>query len=554
MSESCSRWARLGDEEAIGESLSSSDAAFLKQHPRECASCRAETAVWTGLGTLIDERHDERPSEAPRKAPDPTKGPVDPPARVAAGSRDRWRVRRWATMTGALAIAAAFLVLLSRARSRDEPHASSPGPADSSVPQGPSPAPSSPPTFAVHLALSSGGPVEIDGRPATVGQELVRGSVLFARSGTACVLVEPGVRACAEKGSMVRVEDTGAHRRLELVRGRIVAELDPQPTGASFGVSTREGSAVAIGTAFSVEVPEGDTPVVARVLHGTIVVRSRSGAEQRVGAHQGTSMRADAPKPVPDVDEERDRALASPLSSFSSGASAEPVRLVTTTLGAKLFVDDRAAGTSPVTLLLAPGDHAIALRADDGDHRETVRVVASPTSARGALPRTIELTAPLHARPPSLALAHSLAIPTSNPPTPTLAPTAAELPSKSASELLAAARERRVRGDLEGSVAAYRELFAKHGSSAEAHGALVPFGEIQLGRLGDASGALGSFDRYLARGGPVAEEAAYGRLRALRALGRSAEERAGIEAFVHAYPDSSATQSLRERARLLGTP
>jgi hypothetical protein len=111
-----------------------------------------------------------------------------------------------------------------------------------------------------------------------------------------------------------------------------------------------------------------------------------------------------------------------------------------------------------------------------------------------------------------------------------------------------------MRGDLEGQVAAYRELFGKHGASPEAYAALVPYGEIQLARQGDANAALVSFERYLAGRGPLAVEAAYGRVRALRALGRAADERAAIEAFVNAYPDFAATPSLRERARALSAP
>ena len=87
--------------------------------------------------------------------------------------------------------------------------------------------------------------------------------------------------------------------------------------------------------------------------------------------------------------------------------------------------------------------------------------------------------------------------------------------------------------------------------SGEAHAALVPYGELQLSRLGDASGALVSFDRYLAAGGALAEEASFGRVRALRALGRKAEEREAIESYLRRFPNGAAATSLRARLDVL---
>ena len=287
-------------------------------------------------------------------------------------------------------------------------------------------------------------------------------------------------------------------------------------------------------------------------------------------------MLADAPKASTDADEERDRKLASPLSSFFAGPAAEPVNLVTATPGAKVLVDERVAGVTPVSLLLAPGEHAVVVHVPSGEKRETVHVDARPhaSQVRAVVPnaRTFSLGEavpvasassidPAHGRSaataPTAASSTVLPVAVDAPFLGSPAPTAvggAAPESPSASELLAAARERRVRGDHDGSVRAYRELFSRHGTSLEAHAALVPFGEIQLARLADPGGALSSFDRYLARGGPLSEEASYGRLRALRALGRTVDERAGIEVFLRMYPDSNAASSLRERMRVIGTP
>jgi hypothetical protein len=319
------------------------------------------------------------------------------------------------------------------------------------------------PAATVILASTSGGLIEIDGRAGAIGQALSLGSVLFAREGSACVVIEPAVRACVTTGSLIRVAAVGAHRRIELLGGKIAAELDRQRAGTSFGIMTREGSAIAVGTAFSVEVPAGNAPVVTRVLHGTVVVRSSAGAEQEVSAHEMSSMRELRRAVLPPVEEARDLALL----------------------------------------------------------REVPRIV-------GAVP------------PVPSSGASAMAMPN-------------VAPSTSAPELLAAARERRARGDLDGASTAYRDLLRRHGSSAEAHAALVPFGELRLAAGGAVATqeALDSFDRYLKRGGSLEQEATFGRIRALRALGRTAEERKTIEAFVKRFPDAPLATSLGDRLRAL---
>ena len=56
-----------------------------------------------------------------------------------------------------------------------------------------------------------------------------------------------------------------------------------------------------------------------------------------------------------------------------------------------------------------------------------------------------------------------------------------------------------------------------------------------------------SFDAYLRSGGGLVQEARYGRIRALRKLGRASEERAAIARFIADYPKSVQAASLRAR-------
>jgi hypothetical protein len=226
-----------------------------------------------------------------------------------------------------------------------------------------------------------------------------------------------------------------------------------------------------------------------------------------------------APSALPAADEERDRAL---LGAPRHEGETAHVEVDSDVPGAIVTIDERVVGVTPVALLVSRGDHSVSVAAASrGTMRETLHVGAEPLTRRFELP-------------PAAVPAGSRK--------------GADLP-KSASQLLVEVRERRARGDLDGTMAAYRELFERHRTSAEAHAALVPWGELLLTRTNDPEGALASFDRYLGRGGPLEEEATFGRIRALRALGRSQHERSAIEVFLRRFPEAPLAPSLRERLR-----
>jgi PEGA domain len=494
VSEVCVRWIALSDREAIGEVLSAEDASFLREHAATCGACRGEAELWGDLQTLVNGGETNAPQRQPRRRK----------VGVAAG-------------LAAIVIAAAAALVFAWTALDSTPERSA------ARPSAPAPVPVA---ARVVVAFTSGGALEIDGRAGTVGQTVAQGNVLFARHGSACVEIEPAVRACLAKGSLVRVADTGPTFRLELLGGKVAAELDPLPAGTSFGVNTREGATIAVGTAFSVEVPPADSPVVTRVLHGTVVVRATTGAEQRVRAHEMTTAggaSASPPSALGASDEERERALflATPA---ARGRAVAPVHVESDAPGSIVTLDGRVLGPAPVTVLLSDGDHTVDLAAPSrAPAHEPLRILGgAPVTRSFQLARVEPAAAP--ARAPG---------------------------DQSAAAVLALARERRAHGDVDGSVAAYRELFERHAASVEAHAALVPYGELQLERLSDAGGALASFDRYLARGGPLEEEAIFGRIRALRALGRTGDERTAIENFVRRFPSGPLASSLRERLRAM---
>jgi hypothetical protein len=81
----------------------------------------------------------------------------------------------------------------------------------------------------------------------------------------------------------------------------------------------------------------------------------------------------------------------------------------------------------------------------------------------------------------------------------------------------------------------------------------VALGQILLQHRGDPAGALALFEQYLARtrAGPLAREAAYGRIQALRRLGRREAERRACRRYLARHPRSLAASLVRRRLEAL---
>lgn len=132
-------------------------------------------------------------------------------------------------------------------------------------------------------------------------------------------------------------------------------------------------------------------------------------------------------------------------------------------------------------------------------------------------------------------------------PAPALEPEPAPAPAKSrapeppkptADELLANAQRALAAGETAAAIQRYEQLIATFPSSHAARTACVSLGRLLLG-AGRARDALATFDQYIDSGATeLREEARYGRIRALRELGREAELDAAIAEFLHAHPGS----------------
>jgi TolA-binding protein len=123
---------------------------------------------------------------------------------------------------------------------------------------------------------------------------------------------------------------------------------------------------------------------------------------------------------------------------------------------------------------------------------------------------------------------------------------AAKAARPSAAELLARAQRARAARDYRGAVRAYQTLLHGHPASSEARLAQVSLAQLQLAQ-GNARAALAGFDAYQRRGGALAQEAHYGKIQALQALGRRDEERAEIRRFLSRYPQALQGAALKRR-------
>jgi len=274
----CRRWAELADLEATGEALPSEGRAFQRAHEATCAECAEEAAVWRALKVQAEDAA-------------VTDAEVERLLSLAAVARaDRAAsVRVWkgalAAACGVLACAAAVWLWL---RAPEQP-----GPARSA-------------TNEQHAVVSAPGAAVPSAPPVEEAS-----SPLLARDPgpSGCSEVVPGATVCLAPGAALGSRMlTGPQRALEVLQGRVVVALAPQPAGTSFSLTGSKGKVTAVGTIFSVEV-SSDGTTIARVMEGKVLVQATGDTEaQPLRAGQG--LRLGERKPTPLAPSERDADLA----------------------------------------------------------------------------------------------------------------------------------------------------------------------------------------------------------------------------------------------------
>ncbi len=558
----CRRAETLGLREAAGEVLSAADREDLESHRARCAGCGTLMAA---AGLL---RGDDREREDVNGGPG---APLDDLAArrmvndvVAQLAAQDAQARTPKTALGArhrlggrhrLAAAAAVLLLVGASMAVgirwlvQRPGAT--GPRKSPIAR-----------QAVARVHLSAGRVRLDNAPAEVGLAVSAGQTIRVAGGRAALGLPGAAAVLLESNSTLHVDRLALRATtLRLDRGRLLASVQPRPGRPLFTVITAAGRVEVTGTVFSVEhTPRG---VVVAVLRGQVRVRERGRPVRLVASGMRTLMRgAEGPGTS------ANRGAITPLDAAAQAEAwgrarvldmvhadrAAKVTLQSNPTGALVFMNGLLLGQTPMVTKLRTGHHRVELR--KVGHRPAVKRLhvtqGADTTWDAALTTAFHAQRPeLPEKPAQTPISPRTPSPTPKATTPTTLTTKT---TPTAKDLAQRARQLRRARDWRGAAKTFAELIRRYPRSGRARTARVSLGLILLDRLGDARGGLAQFSAYLAatRVGALAQEASYGRIRALRHLGRRSAEIQALRAFLRLYPRAIHGTTVRRRLQKLG--
>ena len=394
------------------------------------------------------------------------------------------------------------------------------------------------------------------------GFSFAAGGYLHVGDGTVVITLPCAATILMTAGTVVRFDQLGRdHSTVFLEAGRLVASVTPQHKPDRLVVVTRQGRAAVKGTVFCVAKTRRRSSV--SVLRGVVGVVDRAGHHSRVQSGQIIDMGGTSARRLSEADLLNLRQNLQVIGLLSQRPSRLMVR--SSPQGASVVIDGVLVGRAPVLLSLRAGGHRLSVRLDGyGPVDESIDL-----PQRGESVRTIVLARQLssqavdgvpgkpnrqevksqaksvhregrqgHASASSRPLSGHRGVATDRP-----------------NALMILARSRRSARDWRGAAATYRRLLVRYPTSRLVGTARVALGEILLDHLGSAARALHQFEAYLhgRLGGMLSQEARYGKIRALRRLGRTRAERTAIEEFLARYPRALQVGFLRKRLADLKT-
>jgi hypothetical protein len=519
------RWDELQTRWAKGERLSPEEDDERLAFAEHDALARRELELFTALRARAEASDDpveraliDRVLDAVKSAPrlrlvTPGSGAATP----AQTSQPRSRPRAARIAVPALLLAAACVFGLFFARSL--PSAPVARPAEVRAPL--------PPQVARAELVLAAGQVQITGRHFRIGQRpLAEGESVTTGEGRACLTIDPGIDVCLATNTVVELESLAAPGiRLRVSRGTALASLSRRAPGTSFALVMADVSAIAHGTTYVARHDGDESEVI--VVEGVVEVARGRDNRVLVDAHSRVVVPAKAEafvkEPVGRSEEARLLALMAPHRLWA-GATLGVLDLAAgppTTLQA--MVDDEGPLPLPLQTFVSAGRHGVVWR--DAAGAETTSWIDVPA---GETRRLI---------PPSASSARA-----SEP-----------IEKPSATALLELARRELARGKARQALSLYEQLRSTYPASAEARTVLVTMGKLELD-LGHPGRALERFEGYLRSVGPLGPEALAGKARALRALGRTGQERRAIQQYLAAHPDGFETPLFTKRLSELGGP
>jgi ferric-dicitrate binding protein FerR (iron transport regulator)/tetratricopeptide (TPR) repeat protein len=520
----CERWMELADQAAVGGPLTEKDQAWFSQHGSVCSECSAERQFYASLRDALGR---------PEMLVVPTRV-TTPPIRRAPSRRP---------LIVGLALAASVAVVLGGQRYLRRPDPASP-PLSSAI--------------SAQVVFASGD-ARLGSLPAETGQQVPQGERLSTDSGLACMAMAGSIDVCLDGASAAIFTLSEPDRILVyLEKGALMARLDHQPVGRKFFVRTAGAELQAVGTRFSVRLSE-DGNMRVRLHEGRLAVRAANRVSTDLVAPVQASIAQDirvASMSAAAIGEDKLLADLVEAARFQSGAS---LTITSTPAGADVLLDNLAMGKTPVSMYLRASAHvrlslqgyepisdwiaceACGLRSQRGAARgagSAPKASASGTASKEAsVPRRIERAFTLTA----LAAASSEDSGKPSHPRPGVA-------RVSPDRLLAKAQSLRAQGQYESCAQLYRRLRSEFPGSEEAKVSMISLGELELLRTKNPVAALDAFNAYLRLGGSLDREARFGKIRALRALGRRAEADAETARFMRDYPSSIQAATLRRQS------
>jgi TolA-binding protein len=299
----------------------------------------------------------------------------------------------------------------------------------------------------------------------------------------------------------------------------------------------RADFAVDLAGDFDDESDEGDRPSLTALLEGVAAARTKAPRDA-------------TPPEIEPASEER--VVVAPPSRRNRRVAKAPVWFL---VAAAMLAVSAATGATGVGKRVWTRVLSVVTTVDTVDSAPP-EPTSAPKHASHAAPATVEPPAPTPIETPiatAIPVAEVAAPPAVvSAPAPRVAPRprAIEAPSPEieAAKLFDEAATARRQGDYGRAVALNRELLARFPRTREAQTSRATIGRLLLDR-GDPSGALASFDAYMAAGsGELGEEAMAGRATALERLGRSDDARRAWTALLAAYPSTPYAAHARARA------
>jgi hypothetical protein len=484
----CDRWMELTDQAAVGGNLNDKDRTWLSQHASVCQNCGAEKHFYASLGDALG-----RPEM------------LFVPSHKATPARPRIFARKPMVLGLALAAGVALVVGGSIALHRSSPTTSLPAPAVTAQ------------------VLFASGDARLGSAPAEAGQKVPQGEHLGTGSGLACMGIAGSIEVCLDAGSAATFALNEPNQILVyLEKGALLARLDHQPVGRKFFVRTAGAEVQAVGTRFSVRV-EADGNTRVRLHEGKLAVRSASRVTTDLAAPVQARIAQDIRvAPLSAAESGEDKALAD-LVGVTRAQTGASLFLNSTPTGADVLLDNVAIGKTPISMFLAKAVHVRLSAPDFEPVSDWIEVRDQPRIERSfTLTALSKVPAEVVDKPSPRPLAHV-----------------------SPGQLLAKAQALRAQGQYKGCAQIYRRLWSEFPGSEEAKVSMISLGELELVQSKNPSSALTAFNAYLHLGGPLDREARFGKIRALRALDRSAEAERETARFLSDYPTSIQASTLR---------